>query len=253
MILALLIWGALAITSNLHAQATLSWQDNSDNEDGFYIERSENGGAFRRIATLPANATSYSDPDTGTGIVYRYRVQAYNSFGVSGYTNISIFELLPLISYDDWIAQFLTNQAQQAVSTPPLALASTFEATTQILAEIDSAPNQTLGDARIPNLLCYVHGINPFDPDFDLLAKPKLMMLNGRETRTIERAVFKYSTGIETTLQASSDLVHWTDLPLNATVIGDTAMHRWEAIEIPSSDQNRFYRLKVSLATKQNF
>ena len=65
--------------------AALSWTDNSSNEDGFKIERSDNGGAFSQVATVSANVTTYDDPGLGVG-TYAYRVRAYNSGGNSGYT-----------------------------------------------------------------------------------------------------------------------------------------------------------------------
>ncbi len=65
----------------------LSWTDNSDNEDGFRIERKETGGTYSEIATLPANTTSYTDTGLNPETTYYYRVRAYNSFGTSGYSN----------------------------------------------------------------------------------------------------------------------------------------------------------------------
>ena len=70
---------ATALTNKID----LSWTDNSDNETGFYIERSVNGGNFVRIDSTSANVTSYSDADVVPGDVYVYRVFAYNDSGVS--------------------------------------------------------------------------------------------------------------------------------------------------------------------------
>jgi len=41
---------------------TLAWNDNSDNETGFYLYRWD-GSIWFRIATLGANATTYTDTD----------------------------------------------------------------------------------------------------------------------------------------------------------------------------------------------
>ena len=79
--------------SNLTAEATssdtieLSWTDNSDNEDGFKIERKEAGGTYSEIATVSANTTSYTDTGLNPNTTYYYRVKAYNSFGESSYSN----------------------------------------------------------------------------------------------------------------------------------------------------------------------
>ncbi len=65
----------------------LSWTDNSDNEDGFHIERSANGSSFEIIGSTAENATTFQDLSIQTNNTYTYRVCAYNEFGRSGYTN----------------------------------------------------------------------------------------------------------------------------------------------------------------------
>ena len=60
---------AIAPTTAASATSiTLTWADNSNNETGFKIERSFNGGAFTQIFVTAANATTYSD--TGTVTIY---------------------------------------------------------------------------------------------------------------------------------------------------------------------------------------
>ncbi|MCI0411018.1 MAG: fibronectin type III domain-containing protein, partial [Acidobacteria bacterium] len=70
------------------AQLTLSWTDNSGNEDGFKIER-ETGqaGTFAQINTVGANVLSYTDSGLAEGTEYCYRVRAFNGAGDSAYTN----------------------------------------------------------------------------------------------------------------------------------------------------------------------
>ncbi len=65
----------------------LMWTDNSDNETGFNIERSADGGAFTVIGSAAANTTSYTDMDVVPGILYVYRVQAENNNTVSVYSS----------------------------------------------------------------------------------------------------------------------------------------------------------------------
>lgn len=71
---------------------TLNWSDNSNNEEGFYIERSVKSksffGSFLRIADLGVNISRYGDTVLSSG-TYKYRVQAYNRFTgkVSSYSN----------------------------------------------------------------------------------------------------------------------------------------------------------------------
>ena len=65
----------------------LRWTDNSSNETGFRLFRSTNGVDFVRIATLGAGTTSYSNTGLNARTTYYYTVRAYNSNGVSPYSN----------------------------------------------------------------------------------------------------------------------------------------------------------------------
>jgi Chitobiase/beta-hexosaminidase C-terminal domain/Family of unknown function (DUF6298)/Putative collagen-binding domain of a collagenase len=67
---------------------TLAWVDNSDNENGFAIERKTGtGGAFAQIATVATSINSYTDSGVIAGNTYCYRVNAFNAAGASTYTN----------------------------------------------------------------------------------------------------------------------------------------------------------------------
>jgi len=62
----------------------ITWEDNSDHELGYIIERTEQGvGNWREIARVPANTTSYLDRNIVPGVAYSYRVSAYNLNGIS--------------------------------------------------------------------------------------------------------------------------------------------------------------------------
>ena len=70
------------------AQVTLSWSDNSTNEEGFRIERrTGTTGTYAEIAAVGVNAASYTDVNLANGTTYCYRVRAYNAGGASGYSN----------------------------------------------------------------------------------------------------------------------------------------------------------------------
>ena len=81
-----------AAPSNLTApavsstQINLTWQDNSNNEDNFVVER-KTTGSFSVIATLPANTASYSNTGLKKNTTYTYRVKATNAGGSSAYSN----------------------------------------------------------------------------------------------------------------------------------------------------------------------
>ncbi|MEP7214049.1 MAG: metallophosphoesterase [Acidobacteriota bacterium] len=86
----------IAAPSGLQAQAVsgsqinLSWNDNSNNESGFDIERcaGANCTSFARIALVGLDAESYSDPTIAAGD-YRYRVRGFNASGNSAFSNIA--------------------------------------------------------------------------------------------------------------------------------------------------------------------
>ncbi len=69
-------------------QFTLTWSDNSNNEQGFAPQFSYSGSAFSDLVNpVGANVTSYvsgANPPTGS---YQFRVRAYNAAGSSAYSN----------------------------------------------------------------------------------------------------------------------------------------------------------------------
>jgi List-Bact-rpt repeat protein len=72
----------------LAAQLTLSWTDNSTNEDGFSIERKTGTtGTYAIVATVGTNVTSFVDTTLSDNTTYCYRVQDFNSAGLSSYSN----------------------------------------------------------------------------------------------------------------------------------------------------------------------
>jgi len=78
----------LTTTFTSPSQINLSWTDNSDNEDGFKIERKTGtGGTYSLTVTTSVNTTSYSDTGLSVSTTYSYRVYAYNPTGNSSYSN----------------------------------------------------------------------------------------------------------------------------------------------------------------------
>lgn len=81
---------APAPPSNLSAlavspfQIDLVWQDNSNNENGFVIQRNIDGGSYGDFATINSpNVTTYSDLGLVSGHTYCYKVLAFNNVGRS--------------------------------------------------------------------------------------------------------------------------------------------------------------------------
>lgn len=78
---------ASAVSSS---QISLSWDDNSDDEIGFKIERRQGqSGDFNQIATVGANVTTYNDTGLTPNTAYYYRVKSYNDNEDSDYSNIA--------------------------------------------------------------------------------------------------------------------------------------------------------------------
>ena len=74
--------GKLTAIANCNTTSTtnvLTWTDNANNENGYYVFRDGN-----RIADLPANSTTYTDTvNVSPGTQITYSVQAYNDVGAS--------------------------------------------------------------------------------------------------------------------------------------------------------------------------
>jgi subtilisin family serine protease len=76
----------LAARALTTTQISLSWTDNSSNEDGFKIESKTGTGAFGQIATVGTSVTTLLVTASGNSS-YVFRVRAHNAGGDSGYSN----------------------------------------------------------------------------------------------------------------------------------------------------------------------
>ncbi|MFN3648740.1 MAG: SBBP repeat-containing protein [Armatimonadota bacterium] len=75
---------ALAITST---SVELTWNDNSDRESGFRVERRGHSQAeFQLVGEAGAGVNHYTDGGVSPGETYIYRVQAWNGSGASAYS-----------------------------------------------------------------------------------------------------------------------------------------------------------------------
>ena len=81
----------LVVTEVTSSSIGIAWTDNSTDEDGFKIEQCAGANCtdFQWLATMPANVTSIKQSGLAKNRTYKYRVQAYNSAGNSGYSNIA--------------------------------------------------------------------------------------------------------------------------------------------------------------------
>ncbi len=83
---------AISAPTNLQAGSAgsgtidLSWEDNSDNETGFRIQRKDSTNIFSDVGIVSENETTFTDNVTDI-TSYTYRVIAYNDSAISNYSN----------------------------------------------------------------------------------------------------------------------------------------------------------------------
>lgn len=114
----------------------LTWEDHSDNEAGFAIERKTGtAGTWTQITTVGANTLSYLNMGLNQNTTYYYRVRAYNSANeFSPYSNeeyATTFNGFVInVSAKDWSenpvcgAEILRNGVPTGYVTPAIFLAA---------------------------------------------------------------------------------------------------------------------------------
>jgi hypothetical protein len=83
------------------ANARLAWIDQSDDENGFEIQRSLDGSLWTTLARTVANTTSFVDSGLQQGATYHYRIRATNVPGDSEFSNVAQLTVpLPPLRFD---------------------------------------------------------------------------------------------------------------------------------------------------------
>jgi len=109
------------------SQINLTWNDNSDNEDGFEIEQSQDDVNYTMIDNVPENTTTYDVTGLSEEEDYSFRVLAYNDYGDSEYSNIVVSVISSILDYNYTGTLYLrfTNTFPE------------FDESTQVAVEID--------------------------------------------------------------------------------------------------------------------
>jgi hypothetical protein len=82
------------VMSGTRDRLTMSWTDNSADENGFTIQRATNASftAGRSTYTIAANVTVFQQ-NTNRGVTYYYRIRAFNASGASAWVNAVPFPI----------------------------------------------------------------------------------------------------------------------------------------------------------------
>jgi hypothetical protein len=73
----------LAVALTAQTAITLTWTDNSNDENGFKIERSLDGSSgWMQVGTVVTDVTTYADTGLTCETPYYYRVRAYNATAI---------------------------------------------------------------------------------------------------------------------------------------------------------------------------
>jgi titin len=117
----------------------LTWRDNSNNEDGFTIQRATNTKFTKGLATFTVgtNVTTYTDTAVLIKTKYYYRVMATNTIGNSAFTKVVH------VTTAGQLPAAPTNLATGTVTTKSVVLTWTDNATNETGFKIQRSTNAT--------------------------------------------------------------------------------------------------------------
>ncbi|MEO5895365.1 MAG: metallophosphoesterase [Vicinamibacterales bacterium] len=79
----------LVARAGANGQVTLTWADNSNNEDRFEIQRSSDGATFAAVTTVGANVQTFADSALARRQTYWYRVRAGAGTATSAFSSVA--------------------------------------------------------------------------------------------------------------------------------------------------------------------
>lgn len=138
----------LVLQNRTSSSISMSWVDNSGNEDNFELQRSlSSGTGFSTIATLAANTITYTDNGLSPNTAYFYRVRATNINGTSTYSNELSTTTLPTSTTT--IIQQNTQQAYISVNNLFNSGQSFTATVTGVLSKIDVNLRQAVSNSTL--------------------------------------------------------------------------------------------------------
>lgn len=149
-------------SGSITGPSVLSWSFTDDFQDGFNIEKSTNGIAFSNINILAVPAAR-TDNDAAVSIdnTYWYRVNAYNVYGTSSYSNTaSIYYLIPVPSGPTVLTVTTGSVYLQSIGTGSSILSWSYTNTTETGWNIEKSSSAALGFINastlvVPSLRAY--------------------------------------------------------------------------------------------------
>ena len=185
---------ALNSGSKTSTSIALSWTDNSNNEDGFKIERALGAGSFSEIATVTANTTSYNSTGLSASTAYRFRVRAYSGSTNSSYSNT---------------INVTTNSTgpdpNNYESNNTFATASSVSVNTLISSYIQSNGDEDYFSITIPNGGAISVNLANFPGDYDVFLYNSSQTELGRGYTTNDPEVINYTASAAGTFYVRVD------------------------------------------------
>lgn len=120
------------VATTTPASVALTWKDASTNESAFDVRRRTGSGAWQIVATVKADAQTWTDTTVTGGSTYDYQVRACNSAGCSAWSATAT----------------VTVPAPVVVPARPTGLSASATATTIGLRWTDASSNETRFDVR---------------------------------------------------------------------------------------------------------
>ncbi len=132
-----------------NSEIRISWVDNSNNEDGFIIER-KNGDSlstndFIIIDTSGTNDTTYFDKNVSDSTKYTYKIYAYNIDTVSTFSNLAEAEIITSIMKNNLLPiSFALYQNYPNPFNPSTVISYSIPVESHVKIEIFNAIGQKL-------------------------------------------------------------------------------------------------------------
>ncbi|MDW7690676.1 fibronectin type III domain-containing protein [Flammeovirgaceae bacterium SG7u.111] len=85
------------ILTLVSSEFQLTWNDTSDDEEGFVIEHKVGNGSYSFLDSIDAELAAYSYPMPDTLLNHSYRIKAWNMYGASEFSNVATWEYVEVL------------------------------------------------------------------------------------------------------------------------------------------------------------